>query len=130
MLDQISNHISRSRFPFFEQDESLSTLTKSISVHFWTLVISVIFFSRAETKKQDSVHYLFRYNNSVCCFLTPLFHRQIVNFSTAKNSTPTVIVSACYLNQVPQQNSIATWVEVCRCWQSSQAASASHSNHR
>ena len=48
-------------------------------------------------------------------FLILLFHCQIVNFTTPKTSTPTVIVSASYLNTVPQQNSIATWVEVCKC---------------
>ena len=52
-----------------------------------------------------------------------------MNFKTAKTTTPTVIVSACYLNQVPQQNSIATWVEVCNIWQSQKAVS-SHSNHQ
>ena len=57
-------------------------------------------------------NYLFRYSD-LRKILIPSFHSQIVNFTTPKTSTPTVIVSASYLNPVPQHNSIATWVEVC-----------------
>ena len=45
-----------------------------------------------------------------------LFHSQIVNFTTPKTSTPTIMVSASHLNQAtPEHNSIATWIEVCKC---------------
>ena len=43
------------------------------------------------------------------------FRSQIVNFTTPKTSTPTVIVSASHLNGAPEHNSIATWVEVRQC---------------
>ena len=78
-------------------------------------IVKVYARSEIQTPSRSPFHlfnYLFRYTD-LRKILIPSFHSQIVNFTTPKTSTPTVIVSASYLNPVPQHNSIATWVEVC-----------------
>ena len=99
---------SRSWFSLFKLDQSLSIFGKSISVQCLNSSLTLFFFRRRKGIKRGK--------NEVHWFLIPLFYFQIVNFTTPKTLTPTVIVSASHLNPVPQHlNSVATWVEVCKC---------------
>lgn len=95
MLDQIPKHVQHDH-------ESLFTLRKSIPFH--CLKSSLTYFFLAWSTYIDTF---------IQSVFNSFFHGQMVNFTTPKTSTPTVIVSASHLNKGgSEHNSIAPWIEV------------------